>query len=306
MRNGGKSYQGDITMKIYSCTTYFNEDDIFDIKYNSEKDWVDEIHIAEADYTFRKRYKGFNFRLPEEYDEDKCKVVYNKLYVKHKFVKNNLAGKLMLFPLRLKRDFYSKIVRNPSWHNEMYQHNAITDNIQPEDDDIIILSDIDEILNPDMKDELISACREHGIITVKLRFSMFYFNLFSLNWAGPADYSYRLFIMTGKYFKENKIRCDKLRKMGENHKLEDTVWCYPEFAGWHHSWLGDENFVMNKLNSYSHIKEHDGFNSIEAVQKSLERGVSLFPEHKLEKNNDVKLLPYIESNRDGRFKKYFL
>ncbi len=158
---------------------------------------------------------------------------------------------------------------------------------------------------PEKKDELIAATKKHGIITVKLYFTMFYFNLLSVNWPGPKDYSYRLFLMTGEYFKKHHINYDRLRKLGENNRITNEIFCFSEFAGFHHSWLGDEKFIAKKLNSYSHIKEHED-TSAEFIKKCVKEGISLFPGHELKIDNSLNFLPYIRQNKDGKYKKYFL
>ena len=243
-------------MKIYSFATFFFFFEIFDIKYNTEKNFVDEIYICEANRTFKNFPKPYNF----QYTDDCGKIRYHQLKEKKKFVSMNVWGKLRLAYKRFSPSFYQRIISNPAWHNEVIQRSSLGyRNRRPlpfQDDDILIFSDVDEILMPNKIKELTASTYRHGIITVKLYFTMFYLNLFSENWSGPPDYAYRLFIMTGKYFKQHKIKYDKLRKQGENQRLNDKVFCFPEFAGYHHSWLGDENFVANKLKAYSHVKEH--------------------------------------------------
>ena len=291
-------------MKIYSFATYFDEQDIFDIKYQTEKNYVDEIHICEANRTFKNAPKEYNFH----YADDSGKIKYHKLDVSKKFVSMNVGGKLRLAYKRFSPSFYHRITANPAWHNEIIQRSSLGyKNGKPlsfQDDDILIFSDVDEILMPDKIKELIDLTFLHGIITVKLHFTMFYLNLFSENWSGSPDYSYRLFIMTGQYFKKHKIKYDKLRKQGENNRLNDSVYCFPDFAGYHHSWLGDEDFVAKKLIAYSHVKEHKETSS-EFIHKCVRGGVSLFEGHKLSVRDTIQLLPYIEENREGKFKKYF-
>lgn len=169
----------------------------------------------------------------------------------------------------------------------------------------MIFSDLDEILDPKFRAELIEKTQQFGIITVKLRFTLFYFNLFSQNWGGPKDYAYRTFLMTGDYFNRHRVHLDRLRKQGENNRLTKKVYCFPEYAGFHHSWLGDESMIASKLAAYSHIKEHKE-TSAEFIRHCLKEGASLFPGHKLQVDNQIPLLPYIEENREGKYKKYFI
>lgn len=107
--------------------------------------------------------------------------------------------------------------------------------------------------------------------------------------------------MTGKKYKEIKNRFygfDKLRKLGEQGHLVNEIYCFPEIAGYHHSWLGDEDFVYRKLHNYAHIKEHEHGNTKDFIQKCVQEGKSLFPGHTLEIRHDIKDMRFIEEHRD--------
>lgn len=289
-------------MKIYSFSIFFNEQDIFDIRYQTGKDWIDEIHVLEANYTFRKDAKPYIFN-GGVYNSQ---VKYHQLNAEKLFIKNNTWGKLKLAYKRFLPSFYQRIISHPSWYNEKVQRFHLGKFVPDiADDDILIFSDLDEILIPDMIDELIKATQKYGIITVKMHFTMFYFNLISINWPGPKDYSHRVFLMTGKYYKQHRINYDKLRKSGENNRITNEIYCFPEIAGFHHSWLGNEEAVAKKLSSYSHIKEHED-TSESFIHRCIKEGVSLFPGHELKIDDTLELLPYIEANKEGKFKKYFL
>ena len=293
-------------MKIYSFATCFKEYDIFDIKYCTEKDFgVDQIILLEANQTFKGDEKAYNFK---NISQDKEGVLYEQLDVRRKFIPNTFMGKLRLAYKRFLPSFYQKIISSPPWYNEAFQRSmcGYVPKINYSDDDILIFSDLDEILMPSMKEDLVNATYKYGIITVKLYFTMFYFNLVSVNWSGPSDYSYRLFMMTGEYFKQHHINYDKLRKNGENCKLSDEIYCYPKIAGFHHSWLGDKKFIIDKMMAYAHEKEHENGGEVGSIEKSLHDGISLFPGHILEIRNDFPFLPYILSHKDGKYKKYFL
>jgi len=139
------------------------------------------------------------------------------------------------------------------------------------------------------------------IITIRLRLSHFYFDLFVDGWPGPVDYSYRVFIMTGKYFRSLKYTPDQLRKAGEAGKLTKDVYCLEGFSGFHHSWIGGIDYLMAKINAYSHDPEdHDqdildkrGRISRLEIRKFLESKRSLFSGRSLYTNNDIQLLSSI-------------
>lgn len=292
-------------MKIYSFSIFFNEFDILEIKLNTERTWINSTYIIEANRTFKGNLKPLYLKNIDlaSYGGD---VHYVPQDVSKKFIKNSLFGKLRLAYKRLSPSFYQKILSSPAWYNESIQRSACgyLPRIEFDDNDILIFSDLDEILCPEYKDDLINETLKRGIITVKLYFTMFYFNLLSENWPGPPEYRDRLFIMSGKYFKKNHIRYDKLRKYGENGFLEDKIYCYPKIAGFHHSWLGDEDFVSNKIKAYSHDKEHVDKSS-SFIKKCISEGLSLFPGHILRVDNDLPFLDYIQKYRESKYKKYF-
>ena len=60
--------------KIIDCVTFFNENFIFDLRYNVIKDFVDLIVICESKYDHRGNEKKLNFNQ-EKYSNDK-KIKY--------------------------------------------------------------------------------------------------------------------------------------------------------------------------------------------------------------------------------------
>lgn len=132
---------------------------------------------------------------------------------------------------------------------------------------------------------------------------MFYFNLFCSNWSGPAYYSYRIFIVKGKYLRKRFYNdSDYLRKMGEQSNLLNKVKCLEGIKGYHHSWLGDEKFVVNKLKSYAHtlnchskeIFNDQGEIDIDVIKNNMRLGKSIFADISLNVNNEIELLSSVE------------
>ncbi len=99
-------------MKIISCSIFFDENDIFEIKYQTETNWVDEIHILETNNTFRKDPKPYNFAFDGADENGKLK--YHQFDSKKLFIKNNIFGKLRLAYKRFLPSFYQKIITHPS------------------------------------------------------------------------------------------------------------------------------------------------------------------------------------------------
>lgn len=90
--------------------------------------------------------------------------------------------------------------------------------------------------------------------------------------------------------------------MGEQSKLLNKMKCLEGIKGYHHSWLGDEAFVVNKLKSYAHaldchskeIFNDQGEIDIDVIKNNMRLGKSIFPNILLNVNNEMELLPSVE------------
>lgn len=274
-------------MKIYEFCPFFKEQLVADIHTEESKKWVDEIHITELNRTFQHLPKNYLFTNTKG-------AIYHKVDANKIFRPNRKLIPNIVFN---KSKSCKSIFRNPAWFNEATQRNLASSFVDFGDNDIIILSDIDEIIDPIFADRIVEEVKKRKIMTVKIHFTLFYFNLFSKNWGGPADYSYRVYILTGHEFRNKwKNDSDWLRKLGESGKLIDTVYCPTEFMGFHHSWLGDENFISEKINAYAHT-EHQEHNDLDYIKSCLKEGKSIFPGHEVEVNNQIKLLDAVEKYR---------
>ena len=112
---------------IYDCFSFFNELDLLEIRLNVLKDVVDRFVLVEAGETHTGKPKPFYF------EENR--------------------GRFAAFADRI---VYRKIDRFPAghgaWWNENYQRNVISEVLAEagaKDDDDILISDLDEIPNPD-------------------------------------------------------------------------------------------------------------------------------------------------------------
>ena len=202
-------------MKIDECSLYYNEDDIVRLKVDEGKKWVDFFCFSESDYTFKYGYKGYNF---SQLDSN---IIYKKLDGASVFKQRDFIGLTRKFPF-IKR-------KSAAWYNEAIQRNFSCEGLELNDDDVVILSDIDEIIDSSYAEYLLDLVKKHKIITVKIHFTMFYLNLWSTNWhevwpGSPKDYAYRVFLIQGDYFKKMNISSNKLRDLGQQGKLFNSVY----------------------------------------------------------------------------------
>jgi len=279
-------------MKIIECCPFFNENLIADIHIRESSRWVDEIHIVETNRTHQCGPKDYVFNTHHP------KVHYHAVDVNKEFRPSRkwLPYFDLSRPQRSnKRSFF---MRNTNHYNERIQRNLACSLADIQDDDIVIFSDIDEIIDSRLADQLLAEVRKREIITVRLHLTMYYFNLFSKNWSGPADYSYRTFLLTGKRLREKwGFDSDLLRKQGERNLLSETIYCPEEFSGFHHSFLGDEKAVLDKLNAYAHIHDDSKLYNRDYIGQLIREHRSVFPGQELCVDDTIPLLETVEALR---------
>lgn len=280
---------------IYQFSPFLNENLIASISAKESRKYGGAIFLTESTRDFHNRPKPANYRA-----DGNENIRYRYLNVDKLFLSDNLLGRIRLFPNRFSKNPYvNRTLRTHTWYNESVQRNmaARVDGLEIQDDDIVVLCDVDEIIDSRKIDLVVQEARKHGIVTGKLHFTLFFFDLFSRNWGGPKDYSYRLFAMTGAYFKNMSISSDELRKMGEHEELEGKIHLIDDFIGFHHSWLGDEAFVKNKIQSYAHVGEHKGLDGIDYIRDCIRNHQSIFPGHILEVDHSIDLMDSVKELR---------
>ena len=124
-------------MNILDCVTYFDEELILELRLNILYEHVDKFIITEGKYDHRGNERELNFDI-NKYEKFKDKIIYIP-------VEN--------FPN----------LKNP-WQMLEYQRNYSMSEINNYDDNTFILvSDIDEIPNPEKINEFINNDFNYGV-----------------------------------------------------------------------------------------------------------------------------------------------
>jgi len=223
-------------MRIFDTFMFWNEFDLLELRLSEHYDQVDRFDIIECDRTYSGLYKGFNLENQlERYSKWMDKINYVKVSD-------------------------SPTHTNP-WDNETWQRNQMVRAwADIEKDDVILMSDLDEIIRP----ETLKYIRETDYDFYGLAMPMFYFRFNYMDitdnypWRGVAYRGYKG-IPNDMRFNESKVT--KGRSIELHH------------AGWHFSWLGNDEFVKNKLKSFSHSELNipSIIDNID-VEKSIARG----------------------------------
>ena len=117
-------------MKLYDCFMYFDEDLVLDLRLNILNNYVDKFVIAEAtkDHTGKDKKLNFNINNFSKFKNKINYIVVDDMPTNLKFYKKN-------WPVHHLRD--------------QHQRNALARGYENSSaDDLIMISDIDEIPDP--------------------------------------------------------------------------------------------------------------------------------------------------------------
>ena len=194
---------------IIDCFPFFNELDLLEIRLNVLNDVVDKFVLVEASKTQSLIDKPFYF------EENKDRY--------SKFLDKIIHVKITDYP---KKD---------GWAMENYQRNCIVKGLQQlelKEEDIIGVSDLDEIWFPEIRDKFEEYFKEVKFISVEMKYLVFYLNLETVDkkWIGTI-------------FAKAK---DLINYTPQNlRNIKDHV-SHIEEAGWHFGYQGGKEKVYNK------------------------------------------------------------
>ena len=126
-------------MKFIDCFMYYDEDMILDLRLNMLDKFVSYFVICEANFNHNGSKRELKFDI-KKFSKFKSKIIYLPLYFQPNNIKaiNEIDGQLIK---------NSKILDN-ALLRENFQRNYLQNKIKDfQDDDLIIISDVDEIPN---------------------------------------------------------------------------------------------------------------------------------------------------------------
>lgn len=232
--------------KIYDAFLFFNELELLKLRMNILNDVVDYFVIVESTKTFSSKDKELFFQKNKHlFDDFKDKIIHVVIDdTPTSFTTINYIIDAKTDDEKLKNKILKYVDESPGWQRhetqwgvETYQRESIIKGlIDCDNDDIIIISDVDEIPNPN---ELInlSETMNNDILDFRQNMYYYYFNMLKeLNWSGPKICKWNIL----KNISLNSLRQNKYRTKIIND------------GGWHFSFMGGENKIIEKLEAYAH------------------------------------------------------
>lgn len=259
-------------MKIYDCFTFYNELDLLELRLKILDPFVDYFVLVEATKTYAGEKKNLYFR------DNKNKFKRWEKKIIHVIVEDMPnPGKIYL-----KKSWkISSVLGLGRWKLEMYQRNQIQKGLKKcRDEDIIILSDLDEIPNPNKLDLLKELVKDDRVVLFSQNLYYYFLNGFVYsNWEGSRACSFKLF---RKLFKKKGERFRRLRNLGLRIKIKflkskNNPLRKIRDGGWHFSYLGDAEIISDKIKSISHLEnDKDEFTNLKNINESVKGGRDIF------------------------------
>ena len=279
---------------------YFDEELVLDVRFHHLYKYVDYFVIVESEFNHKGEKRDLNFNI-NNFSKFKDKILY--------LVKNNQPQEIKeILEADSENDKNNKYIINAAYR-ENSQRNFIMEGLKKaNDEDIILVSDVDEIPKIDNID--FNNIKEKIFL---FKQDMFYykFNLSIPNfkWTGTKGCKFKNlknpqwlrnikdrkypFYRLDTFFSENKYISIKI--------IED--------GGWHFSYLKSANEIKHKLKSYLHHREFDLQSlSIKQIEETIKNKMAIYDLKadktankvgtgvKLQNFDKQKLPRYIQSN----------
>jgi beta-1,4-mannosyl-glycoprotein beta-1,4-N-acetylglucosaminyltransferase len=243
-------------MKIVDCFIFYNEIEMLTYRLNLLKNHVDYFVLIESRQTFIGKEK---------------KLFFNEN--KHLFEQFNIIHVIVDLP-------YPYPTTNV-WENEYHQRNSISigiDHLRLLNEDVIILSDVDEIPNPHVLDHI-----KKGNIIVTANTLVMDFYYYNLNTKLSEMWTLCKIISYEKYKEYNS--CNDIRRSNCSAILN---------GGWHLSYFGDNVFIQNKIQNFSHQELNtEEFTNLEKIKERINNVTDLYDRNipfqkiKIEENTNL-------------------
>ena len=265
--------------KIYDCITFFDNNFMFNLRYNILKNYVDYFIVCESRFDHRGNPKNINFVKSEEYNYKKVKH-----FILDKPFPNNIN----------------------IWENQAIQREFLlksTNFAGPED--YIFFSDPDEIPKPEVLINF-NLKKKYGIFMQKcFNYKFNLFNHYESPWEGTR-------VCKKKNLKSIDFMRQKIKSKNLNYSFfrfdkEKSIQIFNN-AGWHFNNILSPKEISLKLKTFAHSQFADEkFSSLQTIENNIENKMDLFGRsHKYKKVEIDNTFPSYLINNTDKFKKFII
>ena len=294
-------------MKIFDCFMYFDEEIVLDVRLNTLNQFVDYFVIVESKYTHRGDIRNlkFNHKKFEKFKEKIIYLIYENEPKEIEIINNEDDN----------GEKSRKYILNAAYR-ENGQRNFIKEGlINADDNDMILVSDLDEI--PNLINVDFSQINEK-IIMFKQDMFYYKFNLYlpNLSWTGSKACKKKYLISPQwlRNIKDRKYSFFRLDTFFSKNKYKDIK--FINDGGWHFTNIKNAKEIEYKLKSYLHHREFDESPlSIKQIEEIIKNKRAIYnlnvdkTENKIGNGNklekfEIKKLPFYVQKNLSTFKEW--
>jgi Glycosyltransferase family 17 len=215
-------------MKIYDCFPFYNELDLLELRLTELHSFVDHFVLVEANSTHQGNPK------PYFYNENKERFA-------------QWADKIIHVQV-------DDMPNHPdSWINEGHHRDQIMQGIANADaDDLIIISDLDEIVRPVALEYMKSS--DQGIFALRMSLHNFKFNYTR---SSPGEYDVWGMACRRSFLDDispTEFRRLRFQFTGAPYQFKNNGCEVIEHAGWHFGYMGNNAWLVNKALNFAHAE----------------------------------------------------
>lgn len=228
--------------KIFDCFPFNNELDILEIRFNELYDVVDRFVIVEA----RETHAG----KPKEL------IFHNNLTRFEKFL-----NKVTYLVIEQLPDYSHLEFNDSNWARERYQRDYIMNGLKDcQDDDIIIISDCDEIPNSKIISKQKNIEWLDDIASISMDLFYYNFNTIALD----------------KWEESKIVRFKKLKELSPCGVRYHKGFIKVE-GGWHLSYFGNTIDIINKIEATAHQEYNSPiYKAPMEINYKIHKGIDVF------------------------------
>jgi beta-1,4-mannosyl-glycoprotein beta-1,4-N-acetylglucosaminyltransferase len=243
-------------MKLIDCFMYFDEDLVLDIRLNTLNEYVNQFVIVEATLDHAGNKKKLNF------DINKFTKFKNKInYIVIEDMPKNVGY--------IKKNWHSAHLR------DQFQRNALERGYKNfDDEDLIMISDIDEIPNPNKISQFKIKNKYACFIQKNFQAKINQLNITEEKWIG-TKICQKKYLKSPQWLRNIKI---KKRRFWQFYKDKEPQIIFD--GGWHFSFLKKYNSIQRKIKSFAHQEfNKESFTNITQIKKRIKSGTDIFERH---------------------------
>ena len=268
-----------MSFKIFDCITFFDNNYMFDLRYNILNKYVDYFVVCESIFDHRGNPKNKNFIYKSEYDQDKVKY----FLMEKPFPKNNNI-----------------------WKNQALQREYLLGCLNFADpEDYIFFSDPDEIPKPEILKNF-ELKKKYGIFLQRcFNYKFNLYNKYESPWEGSRVCKKKN--LDSIDFMRQKIKSKNLNYSFFRFDKERSIEVFKD-AGWHFNNILSAKEISLKLKTFAHSEFADEkYSSIKTIENKIQNKIDLFGRnHTYEKIDLDETFPEYLKNNIKKFDKFIL